>query len=186
MKTSLFVTPAFKACQRASLGLSSSDFTAATCYYPGASPPSQQINHSVHLRSVSSSVINHELRSKLPINWGDVEAERPQIWIVGNSIIWFVKLPITYYLSGGKTADFVALPPPLLNIHPSVHTVMVPAVTNGVPGSLFHSPVPGDAGPATVGVFVPSLIHSFLLGSLKCCGKHWNQLTVHTETVSYI
>ncbi len=45
----------------------------------------------------------------------------------GDSIIRFVKLPgaITYCLSGGKIADFIELILDLLDIHPSVHTVIV-------------------------------------------------------------
>lgn len=51
-----------------------------------------------------------------PWNW------TPEILVVGDSTIRFVKLPgaITYCLSGGKTTDFIELIAVLLDIHPSV------------------------------------------------------------------
>uniref|UniRef100_A0A667WT91 SGNH hydrolase-type esterase domain-containing protein n=1 Tax=Myripristis murdjan TaxID=586833 RepID=A0A667WT91_9TELE len=90
--------------------------------------------HSTHLLTASSLTSAHKLSSKLSVYKCNPEVERPEILVVGDSIIRFVKLPgaITYCLSGGKTADFIELIPALLDIHPSVLTVIAHTGTNDV------------------------------------------------------
>ncbi len=79
---------------------------------------SDRADHSTYLHSVRLTTIGHKFRSKLSIYKGSPESERPEILIVGDSIIRFLKLPgvTTYCLSGGKTADFIELIPALLDL----------------------------------------------------------------------
>ena len=53
---------------------------------------------------------------------------------MGDSIVRNLKLPgaFTYCLSGGKTEDFNEIIPALLDVHPSVHTVIIHTGTNDV------------------------------------------------------
>ncbi len=58
----------------------------------------------------------------------------PEILVIGDSIIRNVHLPgsITYCLSGGKTTDFIELIPTIIDLHPSVHHVLLHMGTNDV------------------------------------------------------
>lgn len=58
----------------------------------------------------------------------------PEILVIGDSIIRNVHLPgsITYCLSGGKTTDFIELIPSIIDLHPSVHHVLLHVGTNDV------------------------------------------------------
>ena len=58
----------------------------------------------------------------------------PQLLLLGDSIVKEIRLPeaITYSLSDGKVSDFVLLLPKLLDLHPSVKSVIVHAGANDV------------------------------------------------------
>lgn len=60
----------------------------------------------------------------------------PQLLLLGDSIVKEIRLPeaITYSLSDGKVSDFVLLLPKLLDLHPSIKTVIVHAGANDVMG----------------------------------------------------
>ncbi len=109
---------------------------AARALPPFAQASDQVSNHSTHLHPPDSSTSGHHVNPKLAIYKDNLGTERPEILITGDSIVRFVRLPgaITYCLSGGKTADFTELIPALLNIHPTVHTVICHTGTCNVTG----------------------------------------------------
>ncbi|XP_073320704.1 uncharacterized protein [Pagrus major] len=79
--------------------------------------------------------ISHlSLSSKLSVYDNGCKNQPPEILIIGDSIIRNVHLPgsITYCLSGGITTDFIELIPVLIDLHPSVHTVLLHTGTNDV------------------------------------------------------
>lgn len=91
-------------------------------------------NHAAPPTVISSLPIGHHLRSKLAVYTDTLCTARPEILILGDSIVRFANLPgaVTYCLSGGKTADFIELIPVLLDFHPSIHTVISHSGTNDV------------------------------------------------------
>ena len=58
----------------------------------------------------------------------------PEILVIGDSIIRNVHLPgsVTYCLSGGKTTDFIEIIPIIIDLHPSVHHILLHMGTNDV------------------------------------------------------
>ncbi|CAK6952975.1 ubiquitin carboxyl-terminal hydrolase 47-like isoform X2 [Scomber scombrus] len=96
-------------------------------------PSPMHAPHHVSNQSASSLTTGHKLSSKMSIYKGSPESLRP-ILVVGDSIIRFLRLhgAVTCCVSRGKTADFIELIPVLLDIHPSVHTVIVHSGTNDV------------------------------------------------------
>ncbi|KAL7398411.1 hypothetical protein ABVT39_009423 [Epinephelus coioides] len=74
------------------------------------------------------------LPPKLAVYDDGCKNQPPEILIIGDSIIRNVHLPgsITYCLSGGKTTDFVELMPSIIDLHPTVQTVLIHAGTNDV------------------------------------------------------
>ena len=115
--------------------VSAPESSSPTPWSPVAVQTSDQVrNHASPLTATCSLPIGHHLRSKLTIYNDNLHTARPEILIVGDSIVRFVRLPgaITYCFSGGKTTDFIELIPALLDIHPSVHTVISHSGTNDV------------------------------------------------------
>jgi hypothetical protein len=74
------------------------------------------------------------LSPKLSVYDNGCKNQPPEILILGDSIIRNVHLPgsITYCLSGGITTDFIEWIPVLIDLHPSVHTVLLHTGTNDV------------------------------------------------------
>ena len=103
---------------------------------PPPSQPTRQVANSrdAQLATINSLSLITSLKSKLSIYSYNNDTERAQLLVVRDSIVRNVKLPgaFTYCLSGGKTSDFSELIPALLDVHPSVHTVLVHTGTNDV------------------------------------------------------
>lgn len=115
--------------------VSAPGLSASSRNSPVAVQASVQVrNHAAPLTVSSSLPIGRHLRSKLAVYTDNLGTARPEILIVGDSIVRFVNLPgaVTYCLSGGKTADFIELIPVLLDFHPSIHTVISHSGTNDV------------------------------------------------------
>ena len=81
-----------------------------------------------------STSCDHKLNLKLAVYKSTPDVTHPELLILGDSIVCFLALPgaITYCLSGGKTSDLIELIPTLLDIHPTVHTVIAHSGCNDV------------------------------------------------------
>ena len=102
---------------------------------PSSQPTTQEPSIPAHLSPISSLPVITKNRSKLSIHkYDNIEADRAQVLLVGDSITRSIKLPggFTYSLSGGKTADFIQLIPALIDVHPCVHTILIHSGCNDV------------------------------------------------------